>query len=238
MVKNIVILHGWALKLSPAWKPLVNDLKKAGFRVYLPLIPGLTGPRLMKPWTLDSYCSWLKDYLIAKKITNFLLIGHSFGGSICLKYALAEPEILPGLVLINSSGIRQKTVRVKLLYSFSKTIKILFLIYPLCLVRDFVRKTWYKMIRSADYLQTKGALTETFRNIINEDLSVYLEKITTRVLLIWGTADKYTPIAEGKIMAQKIPNAKLVIFKNGTHGLPFQKRKEVVSEIIGFIKTI
>jgi pimeloyl-ACP methyl ester carboxylesterase len=233
--KNIVILHGWALKLNSGWKPFLKALRQGGYKVYLPLIPGLTGPKLKREWDLEVYSQWLKKFLKSKKINSFVLLGHSFGGSLCIKYAATNPPELKALVLINSSGIRRKSIKVRFLYGVSKTFKLLFLIYPLCLVRDFGRKAFYKLIGSTDYLQTEGYLTQTFRNIVNEDLTGEFENIKVPTLLLWGEDDKYTPIKEGRLMDKLIPQSELVIYPEGTHGLPFNQKQAIVDRIKLFI---
>ena len=85
-----------------------------------------------------------------------------------------------------------------------------------------------------DYVATPK-LQQTFINIINEDLTDLLPKIVQPTLLIWGENDKDTPLSQARVMEQKIPNAKLAVFKGAGHFSFLDKREEFVKELINFL---
>lgn len=67
------------------------------------------------------------------------------------------------------------------------------------------------------------------------DLSVEaLKEIQTPCLLIWGDHDKIVPLSIGKRLAQDLPHARLVIFKETGHLVPEERPKEVYEEIASF----
>ncbi|KAM5583905.1 hypothetical protein ABKV19_003670 [Rosa sericea] len=51
-------------------------------------------------WFIDSLEEWRK----AKNLSNFILLGHSFGGYVAAKYALKHPEHIKHLVLVGPVG--------------------------------------------------------------------------------------------------------------------------------------
>ncbi|KAI4320957.1 hypothetical protein MLD38_034388 [Melastoma candidum] len=56
-------------------------------------------------WFIDSFEEWRK----AKNITNFILLGHSFGGYVAAKYALKHPEHIQHLILVGSAGFTSES---------------------------------------------------------------------------------------------------------------------------------
>ncbi|CAA0833250.1 1-acylglycerol-3-phosphate O-acyltransferase [Striga hermonthica] len=56
-------------------------------------------------WFIDSFEEWRK----AKNLTNFILLGHSFGGYVAAKYALKHPEHVQQLVLVGPAGFSSET---------------------------------------------------------------------------------------------------------------------------------
>ncbi|KAL7244889.1 hypothetical protein ACSBR2_000267 [Camellia fascicularis] len=56
-------------------------------------------------WFIDSFEEWRR----AKNLTNFILLGHSFGGYVAARYALKHPEHVKHLVLVGSAGFSSET---------------------------------------------------------------------------------------------------------------------------------
>ncbi|ONM22917.1 1-acylglycerol-3-phosphate O-acyltransferase [Zea mays] len=56
-------------------------------------------------WFIDSFEEWRK----AKNLSNFILLGHSFGGYVAAKYALKHPEHVQQLILVGPAGFSSET---------------------------------------------------------------------------------------------------------------------------------
>ncbi|KAI3989117.1 hypothetical protein MKX01_033153 [Papaver californicum] len=56
-------------------------------------------------WFIDSFEEWCR----AKNLTDFILLGHSFGGYVAAKYALKHPEHVKHLILVGSAGFSSET---------------------------------------------------------------------------------------------------------------------------------
>jgi pimeloyl-ACP methyl ester carboxylesterase len=63
-----------------------------------------------------------------------------------------------------------------------------------------------------------------------------LESIAVPVLIVHGTNDPFTPLIVAQEMAERIPNAKLVIIEDGSHTLPIESPDEIVAELRPFLK--
>ena len=51
------------------------------------------------------------------------------------------------------------------------------------------------------------------------DLSARLPTITTPTLLLWGSADRISPVAVGEHLSTLLPHARLVVIPGGNHGV-------------------
>ncbi len=243
-MKTLIILHGWQSS-KEKWEKVKNNLEEQGIRVILPDLPGFKREtQLSRAWNLDDYIEWLKNFL--KQYENqsrlflseagfqsFFLLGHSFGGRIAIKFAAKYPEKLNGLILVSSAGIRHKRVLLQNLYH-----RLIFAIarfgrmFSFLPFYQFIRKIFYKFIvRKTDYIQAQGNLKETFKKIIEEDLTQYLSQIKTPTLIIWGEKDKITPLKDAYLMKKEIPNSKLEILKDIKH-TPYLENPQILAEKI------
>jgi pimeloyl-ACP methyl ester carboxylesterase len=95
-----VLVHGW-LSSSRWWLPLLDRLPR-GVRAYA---VDLRGAGESEPaagaHTLTGYAEDLHAFVQALGLRSFLLVGHSMGGGVALRYALDHPDRLQGLMLVN-----------------------------------------------------------------------------------------------------------------------------------------
>ena len=249
---TIIILHGWG-SLKEKWqavKSIIENYDEAP--AFANATAGKNGPRAIKVvvmdlpgfkketaltrvWDLDDYVDWFKKF--SQEFNEpFFLLGHSFGGRIAIKYAAQNPEKLKGLILVSSAGIipKKKFLRVYIgkIAQFGK-------IFSFLPFYGLFRKGFYKYIlRRTDYIQAEKLpyLKETFKNVIKEDLKPYFSKIQTQCLIVWGDKDDMTPLSDGRLMNEKIPNTRLEILRGIGH-FPYTQNPKLLSEkIINFIK--
>lgn len=170
---------------------------------------------------------------------KIILIGHSFGGRIAIKYAIKYSEKIDKLILTGAAGIKRKlTAKQRVLFIIAKTGKLFFSL-PII---NFLQNPMYKLFskiawkRKKDYYNASPRMKEIMKNILAEDLTGYLDKIKTPTLLVWGREDETTPLADGEVMNEKIKNSELKVIDDANHSLPYQKAGEF-AEIAGeFIK--
>ena len=74
-----------------------------------------------------------------------------------------------------------------------------------------------KIFGSTDYNNLPKCMRNTFKNIINEDLTKYYKSIKISTLIIWGEYDRDTPLKDGKILNKLIRNSALIIYKKRKH---------------------
>lgn len=76
----------------------------------------------------------------------------------------------------------------------------------------------YRAVGSADYNAAENPiLRATLVKVVNDDLRPILPRIAAPTLLIWGTQDRDTPLADGRLMERLIPDSGLVEFVGAGH---------------------
>jgi len=207
----LIFLHGWGSEPQ-----IFNDLLNQNRNSIAIALPGFGGSETPKrAWFVSDYANFLKQFLEKLQINKPTLIGHSFGGSVIIKYC-AHNKIAKQIILINSAGIRKKGIKIFLYLILAKIFKTIFLIPGVALLKNKIRKRFYSHIVATDYLNA-GPLKQTFQNIINEDLSEDMIKTKTKTTLIWGERDQETPLKNGLLMQSLIPQAEMFIVREGKH---------------------
>lgn len=231
---NIVILHGWGLS-GKAYKDLVGILEKENYHVFAPDLPGFdTEPLKNRPLNLDDYVRFVANFIKKRKLSKVILIGHSFGGRIAVKFAAKFPGKVDKLILSGAPIIRGKTLKRKLAPYASHFGNIAFKFAP-WKFRNFARKIFYQIIGEWDYYKA-GKLAQTFKNIIEEDLVQYIRNVTVPVLLLWGRDDKVTPPRDIPKIRRYLSQAQSVQVQDVGHKFPYQNPKLFVQYLLPYIR--
>jgi pimeloyl-ACP methyl ester carboxylesterase len=90
---------------------------------------------------------------------------------------------------------------------------------------------WRSRQGSADYRNATPIMRQCLVKAVNEDLTELLPRIKQDTLLIWGAKDTATPIGDGKLMEEKIPNSGLAVI-NGTGHFSFLEQPAVFRNIM------
>jgi len=230
----VLILHGWGSK-AENWSQVKKLLEREGYKVFAPDLPGFgKNPPLSRPWAIDDYVEWLADFCEKNNLSQFFLLGHSFGGAISLKFSLKCPEKVKKMFLVASSGIRRKNLKKKIfkkIANFSKFFSF-FPFYPL------FRKIFYKIIiKKSDYPYTEGIMKETYLKVINEDLSFLFSQVSVPTIIIWGEKDDVLPVENAYFMNQKIKNSNLIIIAGANHDLERKVPEILTEKIKEFLKS-
>ncbi|MGB9743489.1 MAG: alpha/beta fold hydrolase [Minisyncoccales bacterium] len=227
-----LIIHGWG-KGSQSWQTIKEILTNKGYQVVVPDLPGFgQNPPPIKPWSIDDYVAWIKNYIEQNKLSPVNLLGHSFGGAVAVKYSLKYPQDIKKLFLIAPALIRKQTIKIKFLKKSSNFLNKLFKSKSCPRFSIICKKIFYKVLRiKSDYLSVEGVMKDTFLNILKEDLSAELIKISLPTIIIWGEKDDVLPVKQAHLINQKIENSKLIIIPAANHNLS-QTKPQILAEKI------
>jgi len=234
----IVFIHGWGRTMED-----FDDLA-ARLAAYFPKysslqldLPGFGGSPLSKEdgFSLDDYCAVLYGLLDKIGTGRAILIGYSLGGRIAIKFAGLHPDRVEKLVLISAAGIRRRAPRLILLRVARSLFNTLFFS-----VRDFtfilrLKNLFGAVFGSRDYRVAHGALRETLKRVLAEDLRPDAKKISAPTLLLWGKNDRITPPRDAAEYHALIKDSRLEIL-NGGHFIFLEKPEKCTDSIASFLK--
>jgi pimeloyl-ACP methyl ester carboxylesterase len=216
--KPVVMLHGWGAHIGLVW-PLSERLVTLGYQVFVPDLPGF-GQTAPPPaaWSVNDYVKFVLTYLDYHQLEQVFLFGHSFGGRLGLVLGAECPDRITRMALADSAGVRSKPSRRGQLRLSSYRLALNTL-KSVGMVRQAERlRAWYTgRYGSADYKAAQGVMRETFVKVVNEDLLPYAARVSVPTLLFWGDRDDDTPLSQGKLLEQTIPDAGLVVWDGAGH---------------------
>lgn len=238
---TVVLLHGF-LENSTMWNWHIEALSKRNRVVCIDLLGHGQTDCLGYVHSMEDQADMVHHVLHELKIRKAILMGHSMGGYVALAFAELYPEMMKGLVLLNSTSRADSEERkinrdravlaVKQNYTafIRMSIANLFseenrerLIPEIELVRNEALKT---------PLQGIVAALEGMK--IRKDREVILHFATYPMLLILGKKD---PVLNYDENASQIENTKveLVTFDDG-HMSHIENREKLTSALIQFLK--
>jgi pimeloyl-ACP methyl ester carboxylesterase len=245
----LVLLHGYTSS-TYSWKDVFEPLSKK-FRVVAVDLKGFGFSA--KPdgdYTRRAQAVLIAHLLEKLNIEKAWLCASSMGGEVALNVAVANPQHVAGLILIDSAGV---TV------AGTGSLAPGYLLIPVVgriltavalrsdkLVRAGLEKSFYDKTRvtqdrvTAYYrpLQTRGGQLAALRARTQAGefhVEAQLNAINVRTLILWGAQDELNPLEAGRKMNSLIKNSKLVILENCGHLPQEEKPERVVDEIIKFI---
>ncbi|ATO50836.1 alpha/beta hydrolase [Brevibacillus laterosporus] len=101
---TFVLVHGSWGDCS-YWYNTAEELYKMGNTVYTPNLPGHGGDT-NKSVTHDDYVRSVIDFIEERNLCNFVLVGHSFGGTVISKVAEQIPKRIRRLVFMDAFVVR------------------------------------------------------------------------------------------------------------------------------------
>lgn len=235
----IVILHGWGLS-QKRFEPLTQKLRTSGYQVYSFDFPGFGESGIPKdPMKLADYAAFLADYLAKHKIQKPILLGHSFGGRVALKFQEVFPGFTKALVLTGTPGFTPTPRRRLMLFiAIAKVGKFIFSLPGISYIQDNVRRWYYYLVGAREFYRAEGAMRETFKNIVAEPLEKPMKAVRVPTLLVWGELDQITPVWIAKKMHEAIANSKLIIIPEANHGVPYRDPALFIKAIRPFIDAV
>lgn len=228
--RDVILLHGWRqrmIMMEPAFEHL-----KAHFRVFNLDFPGFgQSEEPHEVWGVEDYRHFLEQFCAHFGIQNPILIGHSFGCRVAIRYAVKNP--VHKMVLTGAAGIRPKqSWQAKVRVAGFKMAKKAVALTGNAELEEALKDRF----GSDDYRNATGVMRQTFVKVVNDDVSDILDQVTMPVLLVWGELDEAAPLWMGKQMEAQMKNAGLAIFEGDDHFAYFNQSARFNRCLDAFLK--
>jgi pimeloyl-ACP methyl ester carboxylesterase len=233
--KPLLILHGWGAS-SVSWMRVTEDLAGKGFEVIVPDLPGFgKTPDPKEPWTSENYASFLLKFIKTLKLDDFYLLGHSFGGGLALLLAAGHKAGIAKLILCDAAIVREERLDFRqkisqILAKIGGKAASKSFLYP------FYAKVAYFISGNYDYYKANALMRETFKKVIDEDLTHLLDKVDQPTLVVWGEEDRATPLEDAFRISEAIKSSELKIVTGAGHNPHRTEPEKLSGIIINFLK--
>ncbi len=216
---TLMLMHGYA-GCAETWEYQINHFGHQ----YRVVVPDLRGHgQSDAPFTEYTMTELVEDInTIADTLDlpeKFVLVGHSFGGSICAEYAASHPERLDKLVLIATAGE----------YPLPRGASLLSKV-PVAVFQPFWR---YRPRWNAEVHVMKRMMLNNLRKWRGWDL---LGEIRTPTLIITGERDRYFPRWAFERVRESVPGAEVLDIGASKHKVQLERHQAVNRAIERFIQ--
>lgn len=244
----IVLLHGSNADLH-TWEPWAAALK-GQYRVirFDQVGHGLTGPDPQHDYGRANYVADILEVADKLGLEQFILGGNSMGGKHALAFAVAHPERVKGLVLVDASGgpmlesaatkdEEEDTGNIGFTIAQTPGINLLVeQITPRSLIKQSLEQSvsvksvvteaavdrYWELLR---YPGNRRATLKRFSQPYDPLTAAEIAAVTTPTLILWGEEDRLIPVEAGRWLAKTMPNAALVTYPRIGH-LPQEEAVE------------
>lgn len=236
----LVLLHGSNASLH-TWEPWAHRLQ-ATMRVISVDLPGhgLTGATVERDYSINGMVAFLDNFTSALGIDRpFVLAGNSMGGHVAWRFALAHPNRVSKLVLVDAAGVTAPGVDMTPRLGFRlarnpMAAPILRRFAPRAIFAETLKGAFYdqslatpQMIdRYWELNRRPGTPEATFARLrlpsYDPAMMARLHEIAVPTLVLWGRQDALLPVRLANVYAEKIPHATVIIYDHCGH-LPMEE---------------
>ena len=245
---TILLIHGFSASLH-TWEPWVewmtsNNALVGNYRVVSIDLPGhgLTRAPAGYQASIEAFRDVVREFTTARGMNDFILAGNSMGGNVAWEYALAHPEQVRALVLVDASGwpdTRPEANREDMTYKALRDPTIGPIVMQLDnsrLLREGLRAAFYDPARADEAMVTRYsrlARAPGHRDIIRQLLVNFrsrnmatperLAALRMPVLVMTGDTDRLVPPEHAQQFQSAIAGSQLVTFAQTGH-LPQEEK--------------
>lgn len=244
---TIVLLHCFGLSMK-VWRDLLPHLERAYHVIAYDAVGHGKSARGVRALTFPMLAKLGLGLMDALDVERATLIGNSMGGGTALQMALAAPERVTRLVLVDAVGLSDDTWFIPLWSALGpKSLRrapnwVWGAAYDQAVER---RSSLVDEIR-ADLLATRAdraleqtttmAMYSVVDTIFHTDLTAALSSVQSPTLVLVGRHDRLVTVDHAQRLAGGIPGAELLIFDDLGHLPEMEDADQVAQAILPFLQ--
>ena len=238
----VVLLHGF-LENSTMWNYLAPVLAKKNRVICVDLLGHGQSDCLGYIHSMEDMADAVHQVISELKIRKAVFVGHSMGGYVALAIAELYPELMKGLVLLNSTSRADSDERIDNRTRAIKAVKQNYVAaVRMSIANLFSEENRTKLSEQIEWVREE-ALQTPLQGIIaaqegmklRKDREVILHFAAYPILLILGKKD---PVLNYEENLEQIEgtNVKLISFNDG-HMSHLENQAELEKVMVGFLKS-
>jgi pimeloyl-ACP methyl ester carboxylesterase len=234
----LVCVHGFTTT-AEFWKEQVEEFSRDHLLVRINLPGHGVSPHLEgRAYTIASFANDVKKVFDELSLQDAVLVGLSMGGTIAQRFAIDNPGLLRGLVLVGATphglgpdvkaeNVLRAIAEIGIAKSSQNVIEKSFGSAASAALVDFAKN---EVIQTPDFVAK-----EAIRSLNDSDSRTWLKSIAQPTLVVVGDEDVITPPEESRKLAEGIPGAELHIVERAGH-FPMLEQPAAFNRILrGFI---
>jgi pimeloyl-ACP methyl ester carboxylesterase len=252
--QTVLLIHGFSASLQ-TWEPWLPHLSDQ-FRLVSLDLPGhgLTSAPAGYQASMEAYREIVAAFADAQGLERFALVGSSMGGNVAWEYALAHPEQVQALVLVDASGwpderaeaaeealvfkLLRNPIAAPLLRDLDNTQLTrqgLLSAFPTRtdLVDDAMVSRYVELSRGPGHREILVQLSLGF-NARGMATPERLGQLGMPVLVLSGDTDNLVPVEHARQFHEAIPQSELIVYEGVGHVPQEEIPEESAQDVMHF----
>jgi pimeloyl-ACP methyl ester carboxylesterase len=185
--------------------------------------------------TIEEYVEDVRRFCDQESLKNFVMVGHSMGGAITLKFALTYPEYLKAIVLV-STGAKLRVAPIvfeEIKRDYNNFLELMKEYAFSNKTPSWVKDKAVKLMRSVKPQVVYG----DFEACDKFDVMGSLDRINLPTLIICGRDDLLTPVKYSEYLRAHIRKSELRVIDDAGHMVMLEKPQEFNEILENFLRS-